>query len=361
VNPDLLRAVTPMSTRKFRVGIIGGGGIAQAVHIPGWKNLPEVEIVGVADVSEPTAKKAADAAGASQVFSDYRDLLKLDLDAVDICTPNKVHTPAVLAALAAGKHVLCEKPLAVTTAEVREMGRAADAKGLKLMTGQHQRFTTPGVAAKAWIDGGNLGEAYHARVRAMRRAGLPPAAGFIDAKLSGGGPCMDIGVHALDLCMWLMGFPKPVRVSGSAKTVFAKGHGMPNLWGAWDRERYSVEDFATGYIHFDNGATMVLESAWMSHQEEQEELLAQLYGTKGGLKWPDAKFVTVVNGTHAQGSLTHPVHVQHPHWNEIAAFYDCVVNGKQSPVPWTETIKVIAILEAIYASSTEGREVVPKL
>jgi predicted dehydrogenase len=350
-----------MSTRKFRVGIIGGGGIAQAVHIPGWKNLPEVEIVGVADVSEPTAKKAAAAAGASQVFSDYRDLLKLDLDAVDICTPNKVHTPAVLAALAAGKHVLCEKPLAVTTAEVREMGQAADAKGLKLMTGQHQRFTTPGVAAKAWIDGGNLGEAYHARVRAMRRAGLPPAAGFIDAKLSGGGPCMDIGVHALDLCMWLMGFPKPVRVSGSAKTVFAKGHGMPNLWGAWDRERYSVEDFATGYIHFDNGATMVLESAWMSHQEEQEELLAQLYGTKGGLKWPDAKFVTVVNGTHAQGSLTHPVHVQHPHWNEIAAFYDCVVNGKQSPVPWTETIKVIAILEAIYASSTEGREVVPKL
>ncbi|MFM1851298.1 MAG: hypothetical protein RIS54_982 [Verrucomicrobiota bacterium] len=361
MNPDLLRAVTPMSTRKFRVGIIGGGGIAQAVHIPGWKNLPEVEIVGVADVSEPTAKKAAAAAGASQVFSDYRDLLKLDLDAVDICTPNKVHTPAVLAALAAGKHVLCEKPLAVTTAEVREMGQAADAKGLKLMTGQHQRFTTPGVAAKAWIDGGNLGEAYHARVRAMRRAGLPPAAGFIDAKLSGGGPCMDIGVHALDLCMWLMGFPKPVRVSGSAKTVFAKGHGMPNLWGAWDRERYSVEDFATGYIHFDNGATMVLESAWMSHQEEQEELLAQLYGTKGGLKWPDAKFVTVVNGTHAQGSLTHPVHVQHPHWNEIAAFYDCVVNGKQSPVPWTETIKVIAILEAIYASSTEGREVVPKL
>lgn len=355
----MLTRFTPMSTRKFRVGIIGGGGIAQAVHIPGWKNLPEVEIVGVADVSEATAKKAAAAAGASQIFSDYRDLLKLDLDAVDICTPNKVHTPAVLAALAAGKHVMCEKPLAVTTAEVREMGESADAKKLKLMTGQHQRFTTPGLAAKAWVDAGNLGEAYHARVRAMRRAGLPPAAGFIDARLSGGGPCMDIGVHALDLCMWLMNFPKPVRVSGSAKTVFAKGHGMPNLWGEWDRERYSVEDFATGYVHFDNGATMILESAWMSHQEEQEELLAQLYGTKGGLKWPDAKFVTVVNGTHAQGSLTHPITVQHPHWAEIAAFYDCVVNNKPSPVPWTETIKIIGILEAIYVSSTEGREVVP--
>ncbi|MCC6416376.1 MAG: Gfo/Idh/MocA family oxidoreductase, partial [Opitutaceae bacterium] len=255
-----------MSSRKFRVGIIGGGGIAQAVHIPGWLNLPEVEIVGVADVSETTAKKAAAVAGATRVFTDFRELVKLDLDAVDICTPNKVHTPAVLAALEAGKHVICEKPLAVTTAEVRQMGAMADARKLKLMTAQQQRFTATGIAAKAWVDGGNLGAAYHARVRAMRRALLPPAPGFIDAQLSGGGPCMDIGVHALDLCMWLMGFPKPVRVSGSARTVFAKGHTMPNFWGEWDRERYSVEDFATGFVHFDNGATMMLEAAWMCHQ-----------------------------------------------------------------------------------------------
>ncbi|MCC6415684.1 MAG: hypothetical protein IT582_07225, partial [Opitutaceae bacterium] len=81
------------------------------------------------------------------------------------------------------------------------------------------------------------------------------------------------------------------------------------------------------------------------------------YGTKGGIKWPDAKFATVINGTHAQGSLTPHVHVPHPHWAEIAAFYDCVVNHKPTPVPWTETIKVIGILEAIYVSSNEGREV----
>jgi predicted dehydrogenase len=239
------------------------------------------------------------------------------------------------------------------------MGELADQKQLKLMTGQHQRFTQNGLASKAWIEGGNLGETYHARVRAMRRAGLPSAMGFIDQKLSGGGPSMDIGVHALDLCMWLMGFPKPVRVSGSAKTMFGKGREFPNLWGEWDRERFTVEDFATGFVHFDNGATMVLESAWMSHQEENEELLAQLYGTKGGLKWPDARFATVINGVHAQGTLTHPVHVAQPHANEIAAFYDCVVNDKPSPVPWTETIKVIGILEAVYISSSEGREVVP--
>ena len=349
-----------MNNRKFRVGLIGGGGIAQAVHIPGWKNLPEVEIVGVADVSEATAKKAAAAAGAKHAFTDYRDLLNLDLDAVDICTPNKVHTPAALAALNSGRHVLCEKPLAVSTAEVRQIGKLADRRKLKLMTAQHQRFTAPAVAAKAWVDAGHLGEAYHARVRAMRRAWLPPAPGFIDAKLSGGGPCMDIGVHALDLCLWLMDFPKPVRVSGVARTMFAKGKGIPNLWGEWDRKRFSVEDFAAGFVHFDNGATMVLEAAWMCHQPENEEMTAQLFGTKGGVKWPNAEFTTVINGTHAQGSLTNPTAVPHPHWNEIAAFTDCVINDKPSPVPWTETIKVIGILEAVYRSQEKGREVAVK-
>src|ERR1035437_4862758 len=80
-----------MKSLKFRVCFFGGCGVAQTFHIPGWKNLPEVEIVGIADVSEETARKAADAAGGARTFSDYRDLLKLDLDAVDICTPNKVH------------------------------------------------------------------------------------------------------------------------------------------------------------------------------------------------------------------------------------------------------------------------------
>ncbi|MBS0662569.1 MAG: Gfo/Idh/MocA family oxidoreductase [Verrucomicrobia bacterium] len=349
-----------MKSRKFRVGLIGAGGIAQNCHIPGWKNLPEAEIVGIADVSEPAVRKAAELAGGTRTFSDYRDLLKLDLDAVDICTPNMVHTPAALAALNAGLHVLCEKPLAVSTADVRAMGTLADKKKLKLMTAQHQRFTQGGLAAKAWVDGGNLGDAYHARVRAVRRAWLPPSPGFIDKKLAGGGPCMDIGVHALDLCLWLMGFPKPVRVTGTSKTVFAKGHDMPNLWGEWDRERYSVEDFATGFVHFDNGATLLLEAAWMCHQVENEDLLAQIFGKKGGIKWPSAEFATVTNGVHAQGSLLHPQSVPYPHWSEIAAFMDCVVNDKPSPVPWTETIKVIGILEAIYRSSEEGKEVAIK-
>ena len=345
----------------LRIGLIGAGGIARAVHIPGWNAVPDVEVVAVCDVRKPVAESLARDFSIPHVFDHFRDLVKLDLDAVDICTPNRVHTPAVLAALGAGKHVLCEKPLAVTTREVKAMAAAAKKASRLLMTAQHIRFTDKITALKGFTQGGNIGNFYHARVHAVRRNLLPTSPGFIDDKLSGGGPCMDIGVHALDLCLWLMDFPKPVRVSGTSKTVFAKGHDMPNQWGEWDRERYSVEDFATGIVHFDNGATLLLEAAWMCHQVEDEELLAQIFGKKGGLKWPSADFATVTNGAFAQGTLKSPGHVPHPHWNEIAAFVDCVQNGKPSPVPWTETIKVIGILEAIYASSAQGKEIALKL
>jgi len=345
----------------FRVGAIGTGSIFRATHAPAWKAIPDVQLVAVADADINQAKSAAKEYDIPKTFTDFRDLVKLDLDAVDVCTPNRIHTPAVLAALAAGKHVICEKPLAVTTKEVRQMGQLADKKGLKLMTAQHQRWTASAQAVKKWTEAGGLGRVYHARVRAMRRAWLPVRPGFIDRKLSGGGPCMDIGVHALDLCMWLMGFPKPARVTGTAKVNFAHGDKIPGMWGDWDRKLFSVEDFAAGFVHFEDGATLTLEAAWLGHQHENEDLSCQLFGTEGGVKWPSGEFATVTGGTFVQGSLTAPHRVERPHAEEIKAFHDCVVNDKPSPVPWTETLRVIAILEAIYESQAKGREIVLKL
>lgn len=346
--------------KKFKVGVIGAGGIAQAVHIPGWKRIPDAEIVAIADIDRSRAESVAQEHGIAHVFTDFRDLVKLDLDAVDICIPNRAHTAATLAALNAGKHVLCEKPLAVTTAEVRKMGELADRKKLILMTAQHCRFGSPAQAIRRWAEAGNLGDPYHARVRAMRRAGLPIAPGFISDQLSGGGPCMDIGVHALDTCMFLMGFPKPVRVSGVAKVNFAKGTTIPGLWGEWNRNLFSVEDFAAGFVHFENGMTMTLEAAWLGHQQENDEVSCQIFGTKGGVKWPSAEFTTVLGGAYADGMLTNPRNIKSPHDEEIVVFHDAVVNRKPSPVPWTQTIKVISILEGIYKSSKLGKEVVLK-
>jgi predicted dehydrogenase len=350
-----------VSQKKFRVGVIGTGGIFRAVHAAGWKSIPEAEIVAVCDVSRERAETAAKEVGAQHVFTDFEQLVKLDLDAVDVCTPNEVHTPAVLAALEAGKHVICEKPLATHAEQVRQMGKLADRKGLKLMTAQHQRWTSSGRATKDWALAGNLGAVYYARVRAMRRAWLPGAPGFIDRKLSGGGPCMDIGVHALDLCMWLMDFPTPVRVSGVSRVNFAKGHKIPGMWGEWDRKVFSVEDFAAGFVHFKGGATMTLEAAWLGHQVETEDVSCQVFGMEGGVKWPSGEFAGVAGRTFCQGTLTPATRSDKPHTEEIRAFHDCVVNDKPSPVPWKETIKVIAILEAIYKSSQAQKEVAIKI
>ena len=342
---------------KLKVALVGAGGIARGQHLPGWNQIADAEVVAIVDINAEAARAAATEFCVPQVFTDYREMLKADVDIVDICTPNRLHTPVALAALKTGRHVLCEKPLAVTTAEVRQLGELADRKGLKLMSAQHMRYLPVSGDIRQWAATGALGEVYHARVRAMRRALLPISPGFIDSRLSGGGPCMDIGVHALDACLWMMDFPKPVRVTGTMKTNFAKGHVIPGKWGEWDRSLFDVEDFAAGFVHFENGATMTLEAAWLGHQEEDEDLSFQLFGKGAGVYWPSGRYASVVNGSFCQGTLS-PAHAAaSPHHQEIRAFFKSVADNEPSPVPWTETIRVIAILEAIATSSRSGREI----
>jgi predicted dehydrogenase len=346
-----------MHSTPFRVGLIGGGGIARAAHVPAWLSLPGVEIVGVADPQETAARQTAEAAGGARVFTDPAELLGLGLHAVDICTPNRTHAPLALAALAAGCHVLCEKPLATTTAEVRAMGSAADAAGKVLCTVQNHRYRAETRALRDWAKAGHLGEVYHARVRAMRRAWLPPRAGFIDASLSGGGPCMDIGVHALDAALWVMGFPRATRVSGVSKVNFAHGHKIPGRWGEWDRSAFSVEDFAAGFVHLENGGTLTLETSWMGHQRVDEDFSFELFGTEAGVNWPSGEFATVQGGAFVEGRVAGVQAVAKPHHAQIAAFHEACLAGGPSPVPWVESLEVITILEAIYASQRAGREV----
>jgi predicted dehydrogenase len=348
--------------KKLNIGIVGAGGIARSQHVGGWKSVPDAEIRAICDINSTAARSVADEHGIPHVFTDFRDLVKLaELDVVDVCTPNKVHTPAVLAALAARKHVLCEKPLAVSVTEVKQMQTAAHKAGKLLMTAQHQRFSGISTAMKRYIEKHPIGEVYHARIHAIRRNWLPIQPGFIDPALSGGGPCMDIGVHALDTAMWLMGFPTPVRVSGRLMTNFAKGHDIPGGWGEWDRARFGVEDFASGFVHFANGATLVLEASWLQHQQEREDLSFRLYGRKGSVAWPSGIYSSAANGvlfdTTIQPRNTAPAHTE-----EILAFAQAIRARASSPVPVEETIKVIAILEGIMRSSERGgREIAVKL
>jgi len=346
-----------MTSTRYRIGVIGAGGIARGAHLPAWKRIKEAEIVGIADVNPAAAALYAEDAGVEATFTDPKELLKLGVDAVDICTPSALHADIVEAALEAGCHVLCEKPLTTSTADLKRIGSLADDKGLLLMSGQHYRFQPDLIAAKRFAEAGALGDVYHSRVLATRRAHLPVKPSFINGDLSGGGPCMDIGVHTLDACMWVLDFPKPVRVTGVTRTNFAKGYEIPGQWGEWDRETFNVEDFAAGFVHFEDGSTMAIEASWLSHQEIFHEMRWHLFGSKASLQWPEMQYATTLNRVFSQGQLTPSGKKPNPYAAEIQAFVNTLIEGEQSLIPWWQTMHTLAVLEAIYRAAGEGQEV----
>jgi predicted dehydrogenase len=346
--------------KVYKVGVIGVGGIART-HYPGWQQSPHTEIVAVADVHEPTAKAAAESLGIQRAYTDPLQLIASpDIDIVDICTPNAYHAPLSIAALDAGKHVICEKPLAPTPAEIRQMIAARDRSGKLLMTAQHFRFQGSARALKAELDGGLLGEVYHARCWMLRRNAAPTRPGFIQKKHSGGGPCIDIGVHILDLTLWMMGHPKPVAVSGVTQAKLAHQKGAFSVWaGPIPSDQFDVEEFAAAMVRFENGATLVLEVSWLLHHKTAgEDMQMWLYGDKAGAHWPSNELLWNNNATQQQMNMQlQRAESGEPHALECMAFADAVANGKPSPVPAEQSLDVITILDGLYKSAETGAEV----
>ena len=253
-------------TQKLKVAVIGVGGIA-GTHFPGWQASPHAELFAFGDINPEKLHRAADQWGIDPALrcEDSWELFRNpDVDIVDICTPNMYHTPLTVAALEHGKHVLCEKPLAPTPDNVREMIAARDKSGKTLMTAQHFRFTPEARALKAEVDTGVLGDVYHARSWMLRRQWCPTSESFLQKRHSGGGPCIDIGVHILDLTLWMMGNPRPVAVSGVTQDKLMRLPGAWSLWGGRiPAETADVEEFAAALVRFDTGATLVLEVSWL--------------------------------------------------------------------------------------------------
>ncbi len=337
----------------LRVGIIGTGHVARRAHLPAWQALRHAKVVAVCDVDAGALADATRTLDGVVAFDDYRALLASGVDAVSVCTPNASHFPAALAALEAGKHVLCEKPLGVSPAEATALGNVAEARGLVLMTQHQLRFDGPAVAARACVDAGRLGFIHHARVRVLRRDRIPPSPGFLDRDMAGGGAGLDLGVHALDMALWLMGFPRPVRVTGTVRTDFARGDAIRGRWGDWDRAAVSVEDFAAGFVHFENGATLAVECAWLGHHAEEGPECV-LSGMNGALRWPACELTS--QGAFFRREALEIPEVGSPHFAAVRAFHDAVRSGGPSPVPWQEARTSLEIIEALYASAREGRE-----
>ena len=345
--------------KTLKVGVIGVGGIS-GTHFPGWQASPLVEMVAFSDIRPDVLKRVAKEQGVKKTYERPEDLIAdPDIDIVDVCTPNMFHTPLTVAALEAGKHVICEKPLAPTPAAIWKMIRARNKAKKLLMTAQHFRFDGRAEALKAEINRGTLGDIYHARAWWIRRSAAPVGPGFIYKKNSGGGPCIDIGVHVLDLSLFMMDFPKPVTVTGVSRDILAHQPGAFSPWGGAIPPDYDVEDFAAAFVRFDNGATMSLEVSWMLHHKTPgDDIQMWLYGDKGGSHWPSNEVLTTDNqvrqhyNTQLQNAGSHA-----PHAKECMVFAEAVANGGPSPVPAEQSLIVISILDGLYRSSAAGREI----
>ncbi|MCL2433850.1 MAG: Gfo/Idh/MocA family oxidoreductase, partial [Clostridia bacterium] len=243
---------------KLKVGIIGCGGIANGKHMPSIKAAGFADMVAFCDIVPEKAKEAAEQFGAkgAKTFTDFNELLKLDLDAVHVCTPNSSHAPISIAALNAGCHVMCEKPMAMNYAEATAMCEAAKKNGKALTIGYQRRQQKAAQYLKKLINEGDLGDIYFARAPAVRRRGVPTWGVFLDEEKQGGGPLIDIGTHVLDLTLWFMDNYQPEIVCGSVFRKLADTQNAANEWGPWDPAKYTVEDSAFGYIKMKNGATI---------------------------------------------------------------------------------------------------------
>jgi predicted dehydrogenase len=327
------------------VGVIGLG--MGRYHLEGYLKAPNVKVIGLADLDENRLKDCNNHYGIENTFKDYNDLLALkELDAVTVAVPNYLHKSISMDALNAGKNVLVEKPMALNAEEGQEMLDTAKKQGLILMLHFNNRYRADVQMIKKYVDGGEFGDIYFAKTGWVRRRGVPGAGSwFSNKKLSGGGPLIDLGVHVIDMTMYMMGCPKPVSVSGCAV------HGFPEFskYGTFD-----VEDFASAYIRFDNGATMAVEVSWAQNCSSERQY-SEIYGTKAGASISPLTIWTESNGTMIDiepKSLKGISQFEH--------FAECILE-KKTPISSAEDgVRMMKILDAIYASSETKREIVIK-
>lgn len=362
-----------MSEKKeiLKIGIIGCGNIAFAKHLPALSKLKSVEIVAFCDIVTEKAEKAAKQFGTetAKVYYDYRELIKdKSIDVVHICTPNKSHADITIASLEAGKHVMCEKPIAKTSADARRMIESAKRTGKKLTIGYQNRYRPDSQYLHKLCQANELGEIYFAKAHAIRRYAIPTWGNWesITEEDQGGGPLLDIGPHALDLTLWMMNNYKPKSVMGSAFYKLGKIKNSANAWGPWDPEKYKVEDSAFGFIKMENGATIILESSWALNILDTGEAKTTLCGTEGGA---DMRNGLTINGQKfGKTFVTKPgldaAGVDFYDGNEESAsdmesrlWIESILNGTEPVVLPEEALVVTEILEAIYESSKSGKPV----
>ncbi len=347
-----------MATGAIRIGIAGLG--IGRYHLECFSKNEKAKVVALADPDQPLAKDLAQKFDVPRVYRDYSELATdADIDAVVVALPNFLHHTASIAAMRAGKHVLCEKPMAISAAAAAEMAKTAAETGCKLMIAFNGRFKDEAQFLKRAVDDGQFGDIYYAKAVALRRRGTPqidfPPTGdlgrghwFVEKDKAGSGALFDIGVHVLDSVLWFMGYPKAISVSGSAYDLINQNR--------FPKGEFSVEDMAIGFIRLENGATVTVESSWAANNEELWQM--KLFGTKGGAKTAPLTIYTESHGKLVD--ITPPPGTISSEWGyqeQDDYFAECLAADRSIEISTAEQgLEITRILSALLRSGAEGRE-----
>jgi len=349
---------------RVKIGIIGTGSIAR-FHLDAYARNPEVELVAVSDLNLDRAQSAAEKYGVSHAYGDPKELLAdPEIHGVSICTWNDSHAGWAIAAIEAGKHVLVEKPMCRTYAEAVEVQKAVAASDRILQVGFVRRHSPNARVLKTFIDNDDLGEVYYAKASLIRRVGNP-GGWFADKAISGGGPLIDVGVHVVDLCWYLMGSPTAVAVSANSYHHLGNRANITTIpryqVSDYDPSTNSVEDMVNALVRFENGASMLVEASYSLHATK-DSIGVSIFGDKGGadleprLEISTEKYGSVVNLIPQISSVT--FELESGFSNEIGNFVDSIQGRAVSVAPVSHGVEISKILDGIYASAEAGREFV---
>ena len=365
---------------KLRIAIVGCGGIANQKHMPSIKaNADKADMVAFCDLIPERAEKAAKEYGVegAKVYTDYKEMLadtSVEFDVVHVCTPNVAHCPITVAAFEAGKHVMCEKPMAHNTEDARKMIDAWKKSGKKFTIGYQNRLRDDTQTLHASCEAGELGEIYFAKAHALRRRAVPTWGVFPNKALQGGGPLIDIGTHALDITLWMMNNYEPESVSGQVFYKLGRQEDGPagNVFGPWDPKTFEVEDSAFGLVKMKNGATIYLEASWALNILKSMEASTTLCGTKAGAEihhggsYPQDELIyNTVEHNQLMEKTISPAGVVDFFEGGAAAeavreqeqWLNAIINDTDPLVKPEQAFVVTQILEGIYKSAETGKEV----
>ncbi len=354
--------------KKLRIAVIGTGGMGSN-HVRWWAQNPRAEIVALCDLKPEKCVRALERAGLSadiRIYEDFRALIdNEELDAVDICTSNDFHSIIAVYAFEKGLHVFSEKPDAINAREATRMKEASEKAGKVLMVMRNNRYYSNSKYLKQYIEDGKAGEIYCGRCGWIRRRGIPGKGGWFTTKAkSGGGPLIDLGVHMIDLAIWLMGNPTPVSVSGCTFSKFAQNTAASDSEHAAFGERvqngvFDVEDLAMGFIRFDNGACLQIEFSWASNIEKEKRFV-ELRGTKAGLNWnEDGSCDIWTEDEHGALMDIKPFtgEMGQGHARALEHFTSIVLDGAKPDYVPQQGVHMIRILDALYESARTGNAV----